>query len=695
MQSGRQAHCCKGLFSNCKRRAGLGAGLGLLPASVLLFGGVSFAAYQAPDPADDPPAAYYSAATGTGATLRMSLHNIISVMTSISYGDVRYAFPTTDADPTTPGNILLVYTEQSISGDWGSGSNYSREHLVPVSWLGMSDPSNTYKGIASDLFDLRPINQSVNSARGNEGYGPPTPTGVDGHTTDSLWYPGDWDAGEVARSMFYMATRYYDGTSTPSLTNLQLIDGQPANGSFEIGDLQSLLEANYAEGVDNFERNRNEVIYSGWTNVNTLAFQQQGNRNPYIDHPEYVWAVFGSGPNDSQISVNTPDANGASTDLVDLGRIMRNGAFSNSSVTVNKTGADPTTFDLTASGNAVTAVNGADLLLGTGQPMYYGDQTYHVTVGLNASTATSGLKSGSLTIDDTDLTSAGVGEGDADGNDTVQISGAVLDQRVVTPSTSSVNFGTVITGTTVSNSVSLTTTGDDNSYTRVSVAGSAATDANGVRITGTAATFNSSASTSDRTVGGTLGGAGNQSGTLGLAVSSAENGGAGLAGEGSYSDIDVGYTATVLAHSNASFDPGVDSNTYTIDFGSVAEDSGDASRTFDIANLIASAGFTAGLDLTSISMAGSGSFSTDATTFLDEIAGGDRVFHAFLNTGTPGSFSGTYTFFVSDEQDLAGAIAGPSLTLNLIGQVTPVPELGSIFILLPAAAGLLRRRKNR
>src|ERR1700761_9361485 len=72
----------------------------------LLAGRITYAAYEAPNPAYNAPANYYSAATGTGATLRLSLHNIVSVMTPISYGDVRYAFPTTDADPNTAGNIL-------------------------------------------------------------------------------------------------------------------------------------------------------------------------------------------------------------------------------------------------------------------------------------------------------------------------------------------------------------------------------------------------------------------------------------------------------------------------------------------------------------------------------------------------------------------------------------------------------------
>jgi endonuclease I len=667
----------------------------ILLTSQFLTPPAAFSAYEVPNPAYAPPANYYSTASGTGSTLRMSLHNIISTMTDISYGDDRYAFPTTDADPNTPGNILLIYSEQSISGVWGSGSNYSREHQMPVSWLGTGDPGNSYTGIESDLFELRPINQSVNSSRGNEAYGPRTSTGTDGQTTNGMWYPGDWDAGEVARSMFYMATRYYDGSTTPSLTNLSIIAGQPANGSFDIGDLPSLLAANYTYGVDNFERNRNEVIYSGWNNALTGVRQVQGNRNPFIDHPEYVWAIFGSGPNDSQISVATPDANGNSSVSVDLGRTIKNGTFGTSVIPVTKTGADPTTFDLTASGSAATIASGTNLLAGTGQPMNYGPQSENITVGLNASTATSGLKTGALTIKDTDLTSNGAGEGSADGNDTINVSGSVLDKRVVTPSQSTVNLGTVITGASVSSGFALTTTGDDNSTTRVNVAGSAAADSKGIAITGTTALFNSATSTSPRTLTGTLSGAGTQAGTLSLAVSTAENGGAGLTGEGTYSAVSVGYSATVLAHSTASLSPSSASTTGTINFGTVAANSGTLSNSFDIANLVTTAGYTAGLNLIGVSATGNNQFSTDATPFTNEAAGNFTAFHILMDTTSTGSFSAVFTFAVADEQDLAGATADPSLTLDVFGQVGAAPEPGSALIFFIGAPLLMRRRRHR
>lgn len=376
----------------------------------------ALADYEAPNPVYAPPSNYYAAAAGTGSVLRMNLHNIISSgFVSRSYGDARYAFAVTDADPNHAGNIRLLYNDASVPSTWDSGLTYNREHIFCQSWLGIS-VSNSYKGPGSDLFELRPCSPSVNSSRGNDPYGLATSSGIYGHVSSS-WYPGDTDAGQVARSLFYMATRYYNGTGTASLSNLDVI-----NGSWQLykaADLNSLLHWNYKHGVDNFERRRNQYIYSSTLNPSYY----QGNRNPYIDHPEFVWAVFGGGNNDSTIYVSpTIPADGTSSQTADLGRIIRGGSLSTASVTINKSGTGPTTYDVLVSGEASTTA------AGTGQPFDYGNQSRTVSVGLNASAAaTPGLKTGTITIDNTDLTSAGAGMGINDGNDTILVTAAVLE----------------------------------------------------------------------------------------------------------------------------------------------------------------------------------------------------------------------------------------------------------------------------
>ena len=400
--------------------------------AVPAFGG----GYEVPNPAFNAPAGYYTRATGTGNTLRLNLAGIISAnFVGISYGDARADLPVMWTDPANSLNMIEDYSHTSIVKPTGGsipGWEYSnnvlvwnREHIWPQSWLGVS-VGNTYVGPASDLFELAPADPNTNGGRGNDGYGNVTSSGAPA-VNGSYFYPGDVDKGDMARSLFYMATRYYTGSSTLSINNLQLVNGS-VYSTFQMGDLQSLLKYNYTDGIDNFERARNQINYA----------QFQHNRNPFIDHPEYVWAIFGYDANgvklnnSSQFSVATPDANGASSVSVNLGRVFVGGTLGTSNVTLTKTGATPTTFDITTSGNATTgaAIGNTTLGAGTGQPMDYNNQTRTIVAGLNASTSTAGVMSGTIVIHNTDLTSAGAGQGSADGDDTIDVTATVLNHAV-------------------------------------------------------------------------------------------------------------------------------------------------------------------------------------------------------------------------------------------------------------------------
>ena len=116
-----------------------------------------------------------------------------------------------------------------------------------------------------------------------------------------------------------MATRY---------SQLSLVEGLP--GSLQMGDLSSLVVYHFKDTPDAFERRRNHAIY-GLAGENSPAITnpyRQQNRNPYVDHPEYVWSVFVDQANDSRITINggTTDANGASVRDVNLGRVFTGAA---------------------------------------------------------------------------------------------------------------------------------------------------------------------------------------------------------------------------------------------------------------------------------------------------------------------------------------------------------------------------------
>jgi endonuclease I len=401
----------------------------------------ALAGYEAPNPAYDPPPSYYNSATGSGSTLRTNLHTIISAgFVMRSYEDAKSYLPILDQDPNNSSNIILIYNDASVAGPWVSGGvTWNREHMWPQSKLGVSvNPGS--KNAGTDLFELAPCLPTINSSRSNDAYGTLTASGPYQNNSSSF-FPGDNDKGDVARAMFYMATRYYDGSATPSTNNLSLVNGN-APATYQMGDLQALLKWNYTDGVDNYERRRNQYAYSSTLNPTYY----QGNRNPFVDHPEYVWAVFGDSANSSQISVATPNANGASTANVNLGTILVGGILGTGNITIGKTGATPTTCDIATTGNGITAA------AGVGQTFDYNSQTRSIAVGLNASTSTVGVKTGTITVHNSDLTSAGAGQGSADGNDTINISATVLAHanasfNVATDTnTKTLNFGTVYVG---------------------------------------------------------------------------------------------------------------------------------------------------------------------------------------------------------------------------------------------------------
>lgn len=85
--------------------------------------------------------------------------------------------------------------------------------------------------------------------------------------------------GDVARAIFYMCTRYEgDVVDEPNLEILDLVTESSTGGFGYLGVLIALLELNVSDPVDDAEIARNNAIYTSY----------QNNRNPYIDHPEYV-----------------------------------------------------------------------------------------------------------------------------------------------------------------------------------------------------------------------------------------------------------------------------------------------------------------------------------------------------------------------------------------------------------------------
>lgn len=208
---------------------------------------------------------YYDGAAGLYGDQLVTFLNEISneSFMGISYGDVRYILDETDADPDNPGNIILVYLGTSISGIWDEGKTWNREHVWPQSLLD-SKASNPNINSASDLHNLKPSDPRTNSSRGNKFFGTTL--------TPQTYVPRDEVKGDVARILFYMDIMY---------DSLSLINANEG-GANQMGNLEVLLNWHILDPVDDFEMNRNNIIEN-----------HQGNRNPFIDHPEFADKVYG------------------------------------------------------------------------------------------------------------------------------------------------------------------------------------------------------------------------------------------------------------------------------------------------------------------------------------------------------------------------------------------------------------------
>ena len=232
----------------------------------ILFAGSALAA---------PPSDYYRSAKGLqGEALRKALHDIIDDQRFLKYRETREAMALLHQDPKNPANLIQIYTQKSVPKD--KPDLWNREHLWPRS-RGNADkrgPDDT------DLHHLFPSDYKVNAERASLLFDITTPPRVPkfwSMDADSFQPPAVV-VGDIARALFYMAVRY-DGSDRQT-SNLTLVSSD-FNGA-EMGHLDTLLQWHLADPPDDFEKRRNELIFEKF----------QGNRNPFVDHPEFVALIW-------------------------------------------------------------------------------------------------------------------------------------------------------------------------------------------------------------------------------------------------------------------------------------------------------------------------------------------------------------------------------------------------------------------
>ncbi|MBK6836405.1 MAG: endonuclease [Bacteroidetes bacterium] len=240
------------------------------------------------------PAGYYNSAQGlTGQPLKTALHNIIKNHTVVSYNGLWSAFNTTDKKsngkiwdiysdiPSGTPAYQFTYSSDQCGNYTAEGDCYNREHSWPQSWF------NSVSGPQSDLFHIYATDGYVNGQRSSWPFannGTIFWTSTNGSTlgiaTDlgyngSAFEPIDEYKGDLARSYFYMSTRYESedaGWTTSAATNLSTILPWQLN---------VLIGWHHFDPVSTKEINRNNAIYN-----------LQDNRNPYIDNPQWADSVW-------------------------------------------------------------------------------------------------------------------------------------------------------------------------------------------------------------------------------------------------------------------------------------------------------------------------------------------------------------------------------------------------------------------
>ncbi len=226
---------------------------------------------------------YYKDAIGkTGQELKSSLHQIIkSTQTGkLTYSQVWDALKDTDEDPNNKSNVILLYSGRSQSKDahGGNPDDWNREHV----WAKSHGDFGTSTGPGTDLHHLRPEDVSVNSDRGNKDFdngGSPVPEAPGSFTDNDSFEPRDAVKGDVARMILYMAVRYDGDDGFPDLEPNDKVDNGTAPN---IGKLSVLKAWSQADPPDAFEQHRNQVIFDKY----------QHNRNPFVDHPEWVNEIW-------------------------------------------------------------------------------------------------------------------------------------------------------------------------------------------------------------------------------------------------------------------------------------------------------------------------------------------------------------------------------------------------------------------
>ena len=265
------------------------------------------------------PAGYYNSATGTGYTLKTQLKNIITTgHINQGYNALDNEYINSDADDyyENDGSVLDMYSENPSGADpynynFSSGDEcgnydseadcYNKEHIFPQGFFNEQLP------MRSDLHHVVPTDGRVNGFRSNYPFGVVgtnliSQSGISNPTqngsklgnciypgyTETVFEPIDEFKGDIARMLLYFAVRYEDNWND-SGWEAHTVASNPLNGTsdqfYETWYINLLLDWHNNDAVNQREIDRNNEAYN-----------YQGNRNPFIDNPDYADMIWNTTP---------------------------------------------------------------------------------------------------------------------------------------------------------------------------------------------------------------------------------------------------------------------------------------------------------------------------------------------------------------------------------------------------------------
>lgn len=250
------------------------------------------------------PTGYYDGTAGlTGAALKTKLSQIITNgHQTKSYDNLYNGYPSTDSDNyyEKDGSVLDIYSENPKGTDpyvyqHGSkqcgnykveGDCYNREHIFPQGYFNSASP------MVSDIHHVVPTDGKVNGYRSSFPFGKvgsanfvsengsKRGTSASPNYSGTVFEPIDEFKGDVARMILYFATRYESKLSSFKDNDILTNSAFPGVEAWELAVLK--------------EWHTNDPVSQREIDRNNAAYTYQGNRNPFIDQPEYVNSIWGT-----------------------------------------------------------------------------------------------------------------------------------------------------------------------------------------------------------------------------------------------------------------------------------------------------------------------------------------------------------------------------------------------------------------